>query len=314
MSQEMMSDAMPSEALESQGQLEEQQEGSQEQQESAQEGEKQQEEAEKKAEQALRKKYSLKVNNKVKDIELDLSNDAEIQKYLQKALAADEKFQEAANIKKGFAALIEQIKTNPLAILTHPDIGVDVKALATQVLAKEMEELEKSPEQKRIEELERKLKEKEEYEKKLEEERRQAELAKLEEEAVAELDMQITQALEKSDLPKSPYVVKRIADTMYNAMRLGYSDVTVEQIMPYVEEQITSELQALFDAAPDQTAKKLMEKFVGKKNLDRVRKASLAKAKPASIKSVPDTGAVPKEKGDKKEEIETISVRSLLGF
>lgn len=314
MSQEMMSDAMPSEALESQGQLEEQQEGSQEQQESAQEGEKQQEEAEKKAEQALRKKYSLKVNNKVKDIELDLSNDAEIQKYLQKALAADEKFQEAANIKKGFAALIEQIKTNPLAILTHPDIGVDVKALATQVLAKEMEELEKSPEQKRIEELEKKLKEKEEYEKKLEEERRQAELAKLEEEAVAELDMQITQALEKSDLPKSPYVVKRIADTMYNAMRLGYSDVTVEQIMPYVEEQITSELQALFDAAPDQTAKKLMEKFVGKKNLDRVRKASLAKAKPTSIKSVPDTGAVPKEKGDKKEEIETISVKNLLGF
>jgi hypothetical protein len=314
MSQEMMSDAMPSEALESQGQLEEQQEGSQEQQESAQEAEKQQEEAEKKAEQALRKKYSLKVNNKVKDIELDLSNDAEIQKYLQKALAADEKFQEAANIKKGFAALIEQIKSNPLAILTHPDIGVDVKALATQVLAKEMEELEKSPEQKRIEELEKKLKEKEEYEKKLEEERRQAELAKLEEEAVAELDMQITQALEKSDLPKSPYVVKRIADTMYNAMRLGYSDVTVEQIMPYVEEQITSELQALFDAAPDQTAKKLMEKFVGKKNLDRVRKASLAKAKPTSIKSVPDTGAVSKEKEDKKEEIETISVKNLLGF
>jgi hypothetical protein len=314
MSQEMMSDAMPSEALESQGQLEEQQESSQEQQESAQEGEKQQEEAEKKAEQSLRKKYSLKVNNKIKDIELDLNNDAEIQKYLQKALAADEKFQEAANIKKGFAALIEQIKTDPIAILTHPDIGVDVKALATQVLAKEMEELEKSPEQKRIEELERKLKEKEEYEKKLEEERRQAELAKLEEEAVAELDLQITKALEKSDLPKSPYVVKRIADTMYNAMRLGYSDVTVEQIMPYVEEQITSELQALFDAAPDQTAKKLMEKFVGKKNLDRVRKASLAKAKPTSIKSVPDTGAVPKEKGDKKEEIETISVRNLLGF
>jgi hypothetical protein len=314
MSEEMTADAVSSEALEPQEQLEEQQEGSEGQQESSEEQQKQQEEAEKKAEQALRKKFSLKVNNKVKDIELDLSNDAEIQKYLQKALAADEKFQEAANIKKGFAALIEQIKSNPLAILTHPDIGVDVKALATQVLAKEMEDLEKSPEQKRIEELERKLKEKEEYEKRLEEEKRQAELAKLEEEAVAELDMQITQALEKSELPKSPYVVKRIADTMYNAMRLGYSDVTVEQIMPYVEEQITSELQALFDAAPDQTAKKLMEKFVGKKNLDRVRKASLSKPKPASIKSVQDTGAIPKDKEEKKEEVETISVRNLLGF
>jgi hypothetical protein len=314
MSEEMTAEAVSSEALENQEQLEEQQEGSEEQQESSKDEQKQKEEAEKKVEQALRKKYSLKVNNKIRDIELDLSNDAEIQKYLQKALAADEKFQEAANIKKGFAALIEQIKTNPLAILTHPDIGVDVKALATQVLAKEMEELEKSPEQKRIEELERKLREKEEYEKRLEEEKRQAELARLEEEAIAELDMQITQALEKSELPKSPYVVKRIADTMYNAMRLGYTDVTVEQILPYVEEQITSELQALFDAAPDQTAKKLIEKFVGKKNLDRVRKASLSKPKPTSIKSVQDTGAIPKDKGEKKEEVETISVRNLLGF
>ena len=310
MSEEITSDvaeAASSEAIEASAENEELVEGSEEEQQP------EQSEVEKKAEQALRKKYNLKVNNKVKELELDLGNDAEVQKYLQKALAADEKFQEAANVKKGFAQLIEQIKTNPLAILTHPDIGVDIKALATQVLAQEMEDMEKSPEQKRIEELERKLKEKEELEKQLEDEKKQAELARLEAEAVEELDLQITDALDKSELPKSPYVVKRIADTMLNAMRMGYSDVTVEQIMPYVEEQITSEIQALFDAAPDQTAKKLMEKFVGKKNLDRVRKSNISKPKPASLKSVQDTGASSK-KSEQKEQVETISVKNLLGF
>lgn len=272
-----------------------------------------QEEAQKKAEQALRKKYNLKVNNKVKELELDLGNDAEVQKYLQKALAADEKFEEAASIKKGFANLIEQIKTNPLAILTHPDIGVDIKALATQVLAQEMEDMEKSPEQKRIEELERKLKDKEELEKQIEEEKKQAELAKLESEAIEELDVQITEALAKSELPKSPYVVKRIADTMYNAMRMGYADVSVAQIMPYVEEQITGEIQALFDAAPEQTSQKLLEKFVGKKNLDKYRKARVAKSKPSSLSSLQDTG-VSSQKSEQKPETEELSVKSLLGF
>lgn len=311
MSEEITSGDVYSDAIEASEDMEtveEQQEEGAEDQQEVQQG------AKKKAEADLKRKYSLKVNNKVRDLELDLSNDAEVQKYLQKALAADEKFQEAANVKKGFANLIEQIRTNPLAILTHPDIGVDIKALATQVLAQEMEDLEKSPEQKRIEELERKLREKEEFEKQLEEDRRQAEMARLEEEAVAELDMQISAALDKSELPKSPYVVKRIADTMYNAMRMGYTDVSVAQIMPYVEEQITSEFQALFDAAPDQTAKKLMEKFVGKKNIDRVRKSSLTKPKPTTMRSnVKDTGSNT-AKNEQKPEIEEISVKSLLGF
>jgi hypothetical protein len=301
-------DAAPVEAIDASAENEELQ-ASEESEEQAE----QVEELPKKVIQDLKKKYNLKVNNKVKELELDLGNDAEVQKYLQKALAADEKFEEAANIKKGFAQLIEQIKTNPLAILSHPDIGVDIKALATQVLAQEMEDMEKSPEQKRIEELERKLLEREEYDKKAEEEKRQAEMSRMEAEAVEELDSQITQALDKSELPRSPYVVKRIADTMLNAMRMGYNDVTVDQIMPFVEEQVVSEIQALFDAAPEQTSRKLMEKFVGKKNLDRYRKSGISKPKPTTLNSVQDTGKSD-GKADKKEEIQEVSVKSLLGF
>jgi hypothetical protein len=264
----------------------------------------------------LRKKYNLKVNNKIKELELDLENDAEVQKYLQKALAADEKFQEAANMKKGFIELINQLKTNPLAILSHPEIGVDLKRLAEQVLTQEIEDMQKTPEQKKLEEMERKLKEYEEEKARLEEEKRQAEMAKLEEQTYQELDEQISEALSGSELPKSPYVVKRIADAMITAMDMGYVDVQVKDIIPFVEQQITSEIQQLFESAPETMSEKLMEKFVGKKNLDRYRKSRISKVKarvPETAKSIKETGSNYKSE-DKKEEIETVSVKKLLSF
>jgi hypothetical protein len=262
-----------------------------------------------------KRKYSLKVNNKVKDLELDLSNDEEVQKYLQKALAADEKFQEASQIRKGFTELINAIKTNPLAVLAHPDIGVDIKKLAEDVLAQEIEDMKKSPEQKRIEELERALAEREAREKELEEARKQAEMAKLEEEVYQDIDNQITEALSESDLPKSPYFVKRIADTLLSAMQMGYKDVTVKQVIPFVEQQITQELNQLFETAPDQTMEKLLEKYVGKKNIDKYRKTKLSKAKikaAPSSKDIKDTGVTSQNKV--QQEPEVISVKKLLSF
>lgn len=258
-------------------------------------------EVEKKAEENLRRKYNLKVNNKVKEVELDLSNDEEVQKYLQKALAAEEKFQEAASVRKQAEQLVNALKTNPLAVLMHPELGLDVKALAQQVLTQEIEDMQKTPEQKRIEELERALKDREEKERSLEEEKRQAEMGRIQEEAFQELDSQISSALSKSELPKSPYVVKRIADAMIEAVNMGYKDITVEQIMPFVEDSITTEFQRMFDEAPEQTAEKLMEKLVGKKNLDRYRKTKVARVKRPVQASVQDTGGKTSD-AEKKEE------------
>lgn len=286
---------------------------------SLEEGGEEQSKEEKKVEEAkkeLRKKYNLKVNNKVRELELDLENDAEVQKYLQKALAADEKFQEAANMKKGFAELINQLKTNPLAILAHPEIGVDLKRLAEQVLTQEIEDMQKTPEQKKLEDMEKKLKAYEEEKVRLEEEKRQAEMSKLEEQTYQELDEQISEALAGTELPKSPYVVKRIADAMITAMDMGYNDVQVKDIIPFVEQQITSEIQQLFESAPETTSEKLMEKFVGKKNLDKYRKSRISKVRakaPETAKSVKETGSNYRSE-DKKEEVETVSVKKLLSF
>lgn len=256
----------------------------------------------KKEVQNLKKKYQLKVNNKVKDVELDLGNDEEIQKYLSKALGAEEKFQEAANMRKQMEQLIGELKNNPLAILKHPELGIDVRKLAEMVLTEEIEEMQLTPEQKKIRDLENALKEREEKEKAALEAKEKAERERLENEAMVQLDEQISQALSKSTLPQSPYVVRRLTDYMIQAMDAGFKDVTFEQILPYVEEQITGELNRLFESAPDDTFDKLMESVVGKKNLDKYRKKQVSKVKVQPKPVIRDTGASNKKTEEEKPE------------
>jgi F0F1-type ATP synthase gamma subunit len=98
-------------------------------------------------------------------------------------------------------------------------------------------------------------------------------------------------------------------------MEMGYKDVTVEQILPFVEQQITQELNEIFETAPEQTMEKLLEKYVGKKNIDKYRKVKLSKskAKPVSgVKEIKDTGST--SSAPKADDVEIVSVKSLLGF
>ena len=210
---------------------------------------------------------------------------------------------------------MSELKKNPLAILKHPELGIDVKALAQQVLNEEIEDMKLSPEQKRIKELEDALKSKEEKEKKFEEERSAAEKAKLEQQAAEDLDEQVTDALSKSNLPKSPYVLRRISDTMLAAMDMGFNDVKVEDIMPFVQEQINGEIQRLFDEAPEDTFEKVMEGIVGKKHLDKYRKNKISKSKKANTATaaqVKDTGASSKTE-KKAEEAKPMRFKDLYG-
>lgn len=258
-------------------------------------------EAEKKAEAARRKKYQLKVNNKVRDIELDLDNDEEVAKYLQKAMAADEKFQEAAMTRKQAEALVEMLKKDPLSVLKHPSLGVDIKALAQKVINDELEEMEKTPEQKEREKLEKELKELKAERERLAKEKQESEMARMQAQAHQELDEQIDLAIRSTDLPKSPYVVKRIADAMIDAVGMGYEDITVQDIMPYVEEQIRNEISEMFGAMPDE----VMEKLLGKGRLDNYRKARVAKVKAKPVetaKQVKDSGKATEAKKEAAKE------------
>jgi len=99
----------------------------------------------------------------------------------------------------------------------------------------------------------------------------------------------MSKALESSDLPKSPYVVKKMADYMLLGLNEGI-DVSPEDVLPLVREEIQNDLRDMFAVMPDE----VIEKIVGKEVFSRVRKKNVAKAKaaPAPVKSsIKDTGA-----------------------
>ena len=262
--------------------------------------------AEVKEQQKLLKKYGITVNGKQKEIELDLSDDAAVKRYLEQAAGANQRFEEAASVRKQAEQLVKMLKENPKAILKHPDLALDYKKLAAEIMNEESEDMAKTPEQKKIEEMEAKLKKHEEERKQLEDEKRQAEAQRLELEAFQQLDEQIDEALSSTDLPKSPYVVKRISDIMLEASGIVdekglplYPGLKIKDIMPYAEEMITKEIQEMINAKPA-----ILEKLVGKKNLDNYRKEKIAKTKPKveTASQVKDSGNKESKPDDKKDE------------
>ncbi|MFM1781824.1 MAG: hypothetical protein RLZZ181_599 [Pseudomonadota bacterium] len=258
----------------------------------------------KKEEPKLSKKaYKAKVNGKEQTLEL---GDDEIVQYIQKAMAADEKFNEAAMTRKQVESFINDLRKNPLAILRHPELGIDVKSLAEQVLLDEIAELEKSPEQKKLEDMERKLREHEERAKKLEEEKQEAEMQRMKAEQFKKFDDDIVDALQSTNLPKSAYVVKRITDTMIEALSLEdgngnqlYPDVTIKDIMPYVEESLKAEMEQMFQIMPTE----MLEKLVGKNHFNNLRKnrVAQAKAKPASVSDIKETAKAAAKQSETKD-------------
>lgn len=235
------------------------------------------------------KSYDLKVNGKSKKIDIDMDNDEEVKKYLQKAMASDEKFQEASQYKRQAEQLVEMLQNDPLSILRNPALGLDIRKLAEQVLLQDLEDQQKSPEQKKIEEYERKLKEYEDRKTKEDDERKSAQLREATMRQTQEIENSMLSALEKSDFPPEPFFVRRVADVMAAAVESGWEDVTIEDIMPYVESKFKSDFGSLINKHKDPAK---LEKLLGKGVLDDYRKANIAKVKKAPTTATSSTAKV----------------------
>ena len=127
------------------------------------------------------------------------------------------------------------------------------------------------------------------------EEFRSKEMTRLQEQEFQRYDMLMGQALDGSDLPKSPYVVKKMADYMIMAIDNGY-DVQPADILPIVREEILGDIQSMFSVMPAE----VISKVIGKETYDKVRKHKLSKTRKskstaATKKKATDVGvAAPK--------------------
>jgi hypothetical protein len=230
----------------------------------------------------LIKEFKLKVDGKEFTKTVDLSDEDFLRQQLILAETARSRMSETANIKKAFQAEMGRLKQDPWSVMK--DLGLDPDELAEMRIQQRIEEMKKSPEQLAQEKIQKELQEAREEARRLKEEKEQLEMSKLQEQAAVQLEEEIMGALDgHRTLPKSQYVVKRIADSMLWAMNNGFGDVTAEDVVPLVEKEMRDELNRFMDEMPED----LMEKYIGQRNIDRLRKRRVSAAK-AAIPSVND--------------------------
>ena len=246
--------------------------------------------------QELIETFKIKFNVEEREIELDWNNKEDIIRRLQLGEYGQEAMQRSAEMERNFQQEIQGLMDNPWETLE--ELGFDVDALAEQRIQHQIQQLQRSPEQVAQEERDFELEQLRQRLKDEENARENFQFQQLQQEAEIDLDSQITQALSATtELPKSPYVVKRIADAMLSAMDGGRQDVTAEDVIPWVQREINEELQGLFGAMPD----KVLESYIGNKTIDRLRQGRLSKMKGQPIGKIRETGkAAPVEQKKKK--------------
>ena len=244
--------------------------------------------AEKAVAKKMLKSMKLKVDGREFDealpFEVEEGSAAEeyLRKNLQMSKMGQNRAQQYSNLEKEVKNFIEQLRKDPRKILSDPAIGLDVKDLARQIIEEEIENSKKSPEQLQREQLESELKamkEERENEKKLAQEQ---EFERLKTQQIERYDILMEQALSKTDLPKSPYVVKKMADYMLIGLQNG-KDITPEDVLPLVREEIMEDIKSMFNVMPDE----VLEKFIGKDKINSMRKRNLSKARQNAATQAP---------------------------
>jgi hypothetical protein len=252
---------------------------------------------------ALRE-LKLKIDGKevTEKLPFELPDSPEAIEYMQRQLQlgkmGQSRAQQAAALQKEITDWVEQLRKDPKTALSMPNLGVDLKKLAQQVIEEEIENSKKTPDQLEKEKLQAKLREIEDERKKEKADWDKREAERLQELHYEQYESRMIKALDGSDLPKSPYVVKKMADYMLMGLQNNI-DLSPEDVLPIVREEITNDIKEMFAVMPAE----VVEKLIGKDKFNTIRKARVAKAKevpqPPVTKSIKDAGAIKAPKEDK---------------
>jgi hypothetical protein len=271
--------------------------------------------AQAKAEAKRIRELKLKVHGQeiTEELPFEIEEDPEVVEYLTKQLqlskAAQRAMQEKSTFERQVGQFFNDMKSNTKAKLI--ELGIDPREFAAQVIEEEIRKAEMTPEQLKQMELEEELNRLREEARLKEEHFNKRELERVRAVEFEKIDTQMTQALDRSDLPKKPYVVRKIAEYMLIGANNGI-DLTPEDVLPLVRQDLLGDLQEVIGSLPEDKA----EEFIGTEVLNRFRKKNLARLKqsttPASVKSgIKDVGT---SKKDGAKPTDKVDYRKFFGF
>jgi hypothetical protein len=185
------------------------------------------------------KKFKLKVDGEDFEEEIDLSNESELIKRFQLAKAAEKRIGQSKAEKQKAMEVLKAFEDGTL-FKKHPK----ARELAEQFLVEQLEDEMLSPEQKEFRDLKKYKEDKERHEL---ERQKALEMAAAEQKEAAlaqQYQKTIIDALDKSGLPKTPDMAKRMAYIMKKNLDLGLS-LTAEDLASEVKTELSGLLKAL---------------------------------------------------------------------
>lgn len=238
--------------------------------------------------------FTLKVNGKEKTVTLDWNDKADIVRRLQMAEAGQSAMHGKRELEKAYESEIGRLKRNPWEVLE--ELGLNPDEMSEQRIRARVDEMKKSPEQRQHEQLQRDLEDARAKLKEQEDEAESARFQQLQQEEASKLETEIHSALDAhTTLPRSPKTVQRVADAMLWAMDNGYENVSAEDVIPSVQDEIKNELNQFMKDLPIE----LMEEFIGKQSLEKFRKSRLNNIQTSTLSEVKATTKASEQKAEK---------------
>lgn len=239
--------------------------------------------------QPAEEKIKLKVNKQEREYSL-----SELKNLASKAAAADERFQSASQIEKKANEILEGVKNKKL-VSTLEKAGYskqDIRQLLEQELTPFVEEDLMTPDERERKARDRKLAE-------YEEEKRQREESEAESKRSAELQREVEQlnveflnALEKSSLPRDPFLGKMVAQQLIAAEQNGY-ELSVDEAVKVVENMFENNTKHLLSGMSIEKLKQ----YLGKDTLSKLRESDVQQVRDAE-RPFAKQGAKPAAKQD----------------
>ena len=213
-------------------------------------------------------KETLKVNGKTREV----TDYEDMKKLAQLGLAANEKFQQAADKIKQAEAIVELLQTQPEKALEK--LGFNVRELAENYLREELQKEMMSPEEQKLWEMEQKLKQYESEKQQREEQEKANRINELQRHYENELTDKIIKAIDTYKLPKNERTIARMAEKLYVALENGY-EIDPVDIAPLIKQEIEEELKGFYGHLDVED----MIKVLGEDGLKKVRNYEVQRVK-----------------------------------
>lgn len=231
------------------------------------------------AAEAIRK-HKLKVDGQ--EIEVD---EEELKRGYAHQKAANKKLQAGLRAQREADNFIKLLKTDPIKALSDPRVGHDVRKLAEEYLASQLEDEMLDPKEKELREYRKKLETYEQKEKREKEEAEKRANDALKAKYAKEYSDQFVDALKKTGLPASKPMVAEMAKYIARAAKINMP-MTADEAAKLVKEDMENHYRSLYGEADPET----LVKLIGEQGLQKVRGYDTSRLKdPAANLKTPET-------------------------